>query len=318
MEPTKATAAKGPCSFACQLKKLDTQAYETNRLGYYVAFWLIMAPLILWVAIKKRFDPKRRLQTNSVFFDGLSRRILGGIRKGAGTFSALDLIYNYYIHRATMQLEGAERIFSDFWLGMRNAQAVRNRKRVVVARLAELIAQSYRLRGGPVRIASIASGSAQAVMEAVKYAGVPARLLLIDHDEAALTHSRKLYHLLAMADMGVALETLERKAFICRDALREFNPHIVEMVGLLDYFDDDAAIKLMKRLATGMESGTYFIVANVVPNLERWFLRWVIDWEMVYRKGKHFCQVVAKSGFTNQEVLVEPLGLHTVLVCWKK
>src|ERR1700733_3888212 len=99
---------------------------------------------------------------NHPLFDGLGE-FCRKIKEGAASWQALDIIYNYH---------GQGSLVDRFWIGhMLNAQAVRNRKRIIVeelhARCADII-----LRKGMVRVLSLASGSAQAVFESL--VGLPA------------------------------------------------------------------------------------------------------------------------------------------------
>lgn len=77
-----------------------------------------------------------------------------------------------------------------YWMGMANRQAVANRLKIVVALLADAFTQ---FAGEPeVRILSVASGSAQAVIGAMaRCPQLNMRAMLLDNDETAIEEARR-------------------------------------------------------------------------------------------------------------------------------
>lgn len=296
--------------------------YEKNRLVYILAIPIMWA-LVVYVFVKKmvwRYAFGKKVYTNTVFFDGLCRPARA-IKDGAASWRALDLIYNYfekyqYFHPIYYPngLYWYERVIVDFWMGMMNVQAVRNRRKYVAEKLSHLI-KKVDETSDEVRIFSIASGSAQAVFEAIQQSGVlNVKVKLLDLDETAIQYSQKL-----AGEMGInsSVTTICGNTANVEKIIKEFNPHIVEMIGFLDYRPDDRAVKLFQKIYRSMAVGSYFITANICPNVEMRFLEWVINWKMIYRSREMLEKILEDGGFCDRNVVTEPQRIHTIAIAQK-
>lgn len=296
--------------------------YEANKCLYYACIPL-MGFLVLWVFAKKfvwhsllKKDKKEiTKRTNSLLFDGLSQP-LREIKEGAASWKALHVIYNHETFEK--QLHGISWLVGHFWLGMRNAQAVRNRKRLVVEELSEMILEVYEKnnRTRKPRIFSIASGSAQAVFEAIRKVRIPVELKLLDLDPEALRYS-----CLLLSEMGldglVTLSTIKSSATNCGEKIKAFHPDIVEMVGFMDYRPNKKAIELIQEIHNSIPAGSYFLTANICPNAESAFLAVVINWSMIYREETELERIIIEGGFSDPLIRVEPQNIHALAVAQK-
>jgi len=111
-----------------------------------------------------------------------------------------------------------------------------------------------------IRLLSIASGSAQAVVEALKRSHRRnVKAILVDADSTAINEDRKTIESCGLDD---------RFSLICNstgcleDVCAEFQPHIIEMVGFLDYRPRKQAIQLIDRLADLLIQGG-FVPENI-------------------------------------------------------
>ena len=106
--------------------------------------------------------------------------------------------------------------------------------------------------------------------------------------------------------------TLER---VCR----EFRPHIIEMVGFLDYMSKNKAIKLINRIKDYLPKGGIFLTCNINKNREKIFLDWVMLWPMIYRSESQFAELLLQGGFSPEsiDILYEPFRIHGIGVCQK-
>jgi len=92
---------------------------------------------------------------------------------------------------------------------------------------------------------------------------------------------------------------------------RKFN--IVEIVGLLDYFDFNRAVKLMSMSRELMNENGFIIIANVMPNKEQPFVHKTGWPAMFYRKPEEVRRLLIASGFTHSnDIITEPLKIHCV------
>lgn len=297
--------------------------YEKNRLVYMLAMPIMWA-LVGYVFVKKvvwQYCFGKKVNTNTIFFDGLCRP-LRAIKEGAASWRALDLIYNYFEKYRDFHpvyypngLWWWERLIADFWIGMMNAQAVRNRKKYVVGELSRLI-RKVAENSDEVRIFSVASGSAEAVFDGIIQSGIAnVKVVLLDLDETAIEYSRKL-----AGEKGITSSIITT---ICGNTtnvgkiIEEFNPQIIEMVGFLDYRPDSKAVKLFQKIYNPLMIGGYFITANICPNPERRFLQWIINWMMFYRKKEALKDILKEGGFRKHNVELEPQGIHAIAIAQK-
>jgi len=88
---------------------------------------------------------------------------------------------------------------------------------------------------------------------------------------------------------------------ICQD----FHPHIIEMVGFLDYLFDDQAVDLIGRIKKILAPNGFFLTCNINKNPEKIFLDWTLLWPMIYRNEEQFSNVLIHGGFSpeNMEII---------------
>lgn len=279
--------------------------FEKNLFWYRVAL-PVMWMLTVWVFCKKMLYGLFGSQPsiNTFWFDGLGTSCRG-IKEGVASWKALDIIYKY--PKGTLA--------DAFWIGMVNAQAVRNRLKIVRCEIYDLAKHIALDREQEVRIFSIACGSAQAVIEVLvllKQEGILAQVFLTDREQSALDYA---WDLAVKNGVEKQVSFAVAKASEVEQLAGEFKPNIVEMVGLLDYYIHPKAVRLFRRVRNVLATtGGFFITCNVIPNPEMRFLKWVINWVMVYRSPKELESVADEAGFDKHYLLREPLNVHVVIV----
>lgn len=250
--------------------------------------------------------------TNFWLVDGISagsRRV----KDGAARWQALDACYNF-----SGNGEGRNavvRSIDKFWMCIRNAQAVRNRLKI--ARHELIVAIEERARSNqPVRILSLAAGTAQGVIEAAarcRVRGIRTEILLIDADDSALAHARAL-----AAAHGIGECVTANRGDVLRfdknGALGGFRPDIVEMMGLIDYLSDEMIVLLIKRIRRLLTPGGIFFTCHIHHNAEAYFLRHAVNWQMRYRSVGQLRALVEKGGFAQPRLLTERHRIHTIAV----
>jgi hypothetical protein len=243
---------------------------------------------------------------NALLADGISEECRYA-RANATSWQALERMYNYRFGVKP----GLMGKIDDFWQGGMNPQAVRNRLKIARRELRQVIAQ---FSEPEIRILSLAAGSARSVIETIaacKHDGIRVVCLLMDIDPSALMYAKNLAESLNVADQ---IQVTETNAYLVAKIARRFRPHIIEMMGLLDYLEQPAAIRLATKIRESLPPGGFFLTCNIYPNIERYFLRWVIDWPMVYRTPKTLAEVITKAGFADYRLVAEPLNIHGVIV----
>tara|TARA_Y100000310_G_scaffold345555_1_gene466523 strand:+ start:62045 stop:62878 length:834 start_codon:yes stop_codon:yes gene_type:complete len=276
-----------------------------------------MEAMVWWVLFKKLIL-HRKLAVHNLFFDGLATECRK-IREGAARWPAMDIIYNFRKKQLGWNpFKWPGIILDNFWIHMRNAQAVRNRfKRTRY----DLERSCYLLKnlGRPIRILSLACGSAQAVAETVALLsteGYQFEVLLIDYEEGALKKASEIAEKYRIGDCFTYKRGVVQRFPKYLDG---FKPDIVEMVGFFDYLNDKQAVEVVELVHEMLPQKGTFITCHIHPNPEQDFLTNVIGWDsnMLYRSVDEFANLVDSGGFDKVQVVIEPLGIHSVLVATK-
>ncbi len=304
-------AKAGPL-FIATLWLVSTMAMITNFVQalFYKVFTRRNVPLrkIIWEL------GRSKNHISSLFFDRFSSYNHQS-KWGAAGWRSLDLFYNYHekvLPGLNGDIEGAA---TRWWGRIENRQAVANRKKIVVDMLAKAFYKFAHER--EIRILSIASGSAQAVIEAMlKCPALNVRAVLIDSDKSALEESRRLIAEHGLLEKFVILRGTPKKvAEICKS----FCPQIIEMVGFMDYLPKETAINLVSEIHGNLVDNGLFITSNIKDNREKIFLDWVLLWPMIYRDEKELAAILMKGGFidNNIDLVYEPFKIHGIAVCKK-
>ncbi len=194
--------------------------------------------------------------------------------------------------------------------------AIRNRKRLVTKTIADLVKQ-YAGQGCVV-IVGVGAGPGTNTQEGILLSGVEKQKVaayLIDMDSEAFEYGRE-----AAKQRGLS----ESVHFIQGDA-REIHkhvpniaPHIVKMIGILEYLNDDQVAELFRILHEAMAPGGAIVTHSIedVYNT-RPFLQRVLNWHIYTRTPEHVTQILERSGFRDTFARPEPMGIYTVLVAKK-
>lgn len=279
---------------------------EKQRAGYLL--WLPMLILVIWVATKKAILRifHRKLAINAWLFDGGSA-ICRFVKEHEASGRALDIAYQH-----------EDPSYGDFlsrlWLRVNPiAQSVRNRCYLVEYLLGQEISS------GRKSILSIAAGAAKAVLQTVRR-DENAEALLLDIDRQALRVALKAAEVLSLNGrvQGEIVNVLNhlkwQKIFRERPAC-----DVAEMIGIVDYLDDEQAIMLMENARRHLVPGGTIITANISRSHrfrpETLFLHIVMGWRpMHYRHSYELQGLLERAGFVDVELHTEALGFFFVAV----
>lgn len=275
-----------------------------DRYWIYVAalpaMWLLATLVRAKSCLYRAFgfgEPK----INTIWFDGLGKAN-AGIRANAKCFRAMDIIYGCdFMERNA---------FDRFWIGMRNAQAVRNRGRKVRDLLLDAALKS---EFTVVRILSLACGSARDVIDVIvmlNKRGFKVSALLVDLNPDALEAAKQYAEECGVSDQ---IEVLQSDIMTVWPAAKEFSPDIIHIIGLLEYVPNDKAINLLAAVH-GVLRGGKLLTSNTVNNMEAGFLRHVIGWNMLYRSGWQLERLLKAAGFNQVAVHGEPHKIQNVAI----
>jgi len=285
--------------------------YEKKSCIYFLMI-LFMFILTFWVALKKKVLGQK-LKINTLWFDGISS-VCREVKENATGWKALDIIYNYTPGKD----KSAGGRISDLWNQLKNTMAMRNRLKLVKKELKEVI-ENLLTEESEIRLISIASGSAQGVIEIIKEfkkGGVLIKAIFLDLNPTAIEYSRRLAE---QAEITNQITFINKSARELIEIAKEFNPNIIEVVGFLEYRPKEKAIELMKRIHYLLTPRGVMLTSSISPNLEKLFLYYVVNWPMFYRNLKQFIEIVTEGGFKPEDIKIiyEPLKIQKIAVCRK-
>ena len=167
---------------------------------------------------------------------------------------------------------------------------------------------------------SLASGAAQSVIETLamlKERGLEAKAVLVDTDQTALDHSKELAAKYGVQERITLLKLDIRDLLRLGHSLDSYGKfHVVEVVGWLEYDKDKRIENLFRSIRSLLVQDGILITSTINNNPERWFLHWVIDWEMIYRSKEVLSGLLQNSGFLDgtHSIVTEPQGIFHVAV----
>jgi ubiquinone/menaquinone biosynthesis C-methylase UbiE len=306
--------------------------HQKNSFLYLLVLWLVsiwaMITNCSQILLAKMFSAKKSTfreimwkigrdpnHTSSFFVDRFSR-FNHQSKFGAAGWLSLDIFYNYWGKVEPQLGKNFEGFITRFWIEkMANRQAVTNRFKLVVNLLAEAFEKFS--HEPEIRIVSVASGSAQAVIAAMlRCPHLNIKAVLLDPDRLALEQARKNVEEAGLSSRFTFIRgTYKKLDSICQ----QFSPRIIEMVGLLDYLNEKKAIELITEIRHCLPEGGIFLTCNIRNNPERIFLHWVLLWSMIYRSEIAFSSLFLKAGFTPGQIRIfyEPFRIHGVGLCQK-
>ncbi|MBI4101355.1 MAG: class I SAM-dependent methyltransferase family protein [Candidatus Nealsonbacteria bacterium] len=282
-------------------------SYERKRGG--LAGW------VKNLAVKlMRLLPTKAAQTVFLAFSGRDGDTVT-VFKNVTTWRALEVMYTYPQRKA----RGETNLNSRFWEAfLDNARSIRNRLILVKTELHRVILETADKKE-LIRVLSIGSGSARSVLETIATFNGSSRqikALLIDMDASAVDFSKELARQLNIN--GCATRITGNFFRLERDAA-EFEPDIVELVGLLDYLTDRQVVVLLGKVRRILAPGGHLITGNILPNPEAPFVTKGVNWPMIYRRPEELEKLLVEAGFPAHSIKThqEPLGVHMVAIAQK-
>ena len=280
--------------------------FETNSFLRKVSN-LLLIPILNILPIKSRGLIKK------------SNKAVNDIVDNATSHKALEILYHKGNKHAIKKTY--EKLSHFIWFNTNNSKGVRNRLKIVTNEIKEMM--SNRLNDHEtINVVSIAAGSARGVIEALEETKTDTKKInvyFVDKSPEALNYSKDLLKNYSIGSKeNYSFQWINATVNEFLDSVKE-KFSIVEMVGLMDYFDDERAEKIFAKINSVMKEGGYFITANINHNSEKRFVTKAIGWPMIYRTGEHLARIVHQAGFCLDEITTyyEPLKVHSVVVSKK-
>lgn len=237
-----------------------------------------------------------------------------------GTTHALEVMYERY--RRKLFSRGILQGLSDIlWHHIvSQPKALRNRLKIVQLIIQNEVVSYIRDQNkDEISILSIAGGSSRSIiytLQNIKSDGIHNRVhvVTIDKDESALDVGRGVAKEMGLSDN---FEWIHGSARDITSIFPSRKFDIIEIVGLLDYFNVDRATRLLISSYKLMNIGGHIIIANVIPNSEKPFV-YKTGWPlMYYRQPNEVENLLSSSGFDRCDIIIEPMKVHCVCVAKK-
>lgn len=283
--------------------------YEQKRRG--LIGWLRMRILKLLALL-----PLKMAQNVFLAFSGENGDTIT-VFKNVTKWKALEVLYTYPERRKKGKISLTDKFWQNF---LDNARSIRNRL-ILVKKELNLAIQETSKDKELIHILSIGSGSARSVLETVssyngEFPNLQLKVMLIDMDPTAVEFSGILARKFNIN--GYATKLTGNFFRLERDAAN-FDPEIVELVGLLDYLTDKQATVLLSKVFRILAPKGYVITGNITPNIEVPFITKGVNWPMIYRTPKELQNLLEKAGFSFENIRIkeEPLGIHLTAIAQK-
>ena len=244
-----------------------------------------------------------------------SDNAVGEIVKNATNHKALEILYNNGKGSAKTIKNIYKKIAHIVWFNTNNSKAVRNRLKIVKEELEKTLVEKD---GQDIRFLSIAAGSARAIIEVVEKIRPNSKIsfTFLDKNPEATEHSKDFVY-----KSEYLMNNVNFTFHWINDTVNNFllNQHekftIIEMVGLMDYFDDEKALNVFKNIYNMLEKDGVFITANINKNAEQKFVTRAIGWPMIYRRAEELGVLVHMAGFDHEkmDIYYEPHQIHSII-----
>lgn len=192
--------------------------------------------------------------------------------------------------------------------------SARNRRRMAVRSIGDLI-KKYRVNGD-VHIVGIGTGPGFNVLEAMVDAGSDRVFAYcIDEDTDAFDFGRA---------MASAMGLRDRVRYIAGDAINlehvlDVVPHIVKMVGILEYLNDDQVRNLLRLSHRRLSPGGTVLVNSMVSShgVDR-YMRRIFNWHLTYRSPEKIMRLFEECSFGDFGLRSDPLGVYSIITASKR
>jgi SAM-dependent methyltransferase len=193
------------------------------------------------------------------------------------------------------------------------SMGTRNRRKLVTAKLVEILKNFP--GETPLHLMGIGAGPGLHLQDAVVQAGIsPARvkIWLIDRDADAFAFGRQ-----CASERGLegCVEFVQGDACEIRHVLPDVSPHVVKIVGLLEYLTDEQAVQLLSALRDVIQSNGRLLTHGLVDRYNSGpFLARAFGLKHVHRTADDVRRLLDTTGFETLGVFETPMRIYPVLV----
>ncbi len=215
-----------------------------------------------------------------------------------GSWRCLEIVYRNEPHT----------LLDRFFLGSRSARGARYRLQVLWEEIRACVEQRRRVSNS-VTVVSFGSGPGHESLGCLDglLASTRAQATCIDRDASALEHGRAL-----AARQGLSNCVQYRQGNVLRMEAGIGRYDIGVLSGLLDYFDFDTAVSVLRAVWEQIVPGGIVLVANMRRHYLASTMRVLGNWHLVYREPEEMERILKESGFEGIKVWLEPAEVFCI------
>lgn len=243
--------------------------------------------------------------------------ILANFSQNEATFKALEQLYTRDGVRFNGTIGVDDGGTAKTWFECySNARAVRERKSITTKLLLEAASVAHSLNPDrSVELASIASGSARCIIEALqqKSSLIEIKARMLDWDEEARKYSIAMAKAAGVIDY---METIPGDVIKIKKYLAGRPVDIAEAVGIIDYLDDRTTVFFLRQIHDLLSPEGVVVASNILPNHESDFIHTAVGWRpMQYRTEDDFASLFVQAGFEPRKSKLHriPLGIYSIV-----
>jgi extracellular factor (EF) 3-hydroxypalmitic acid methyl ester biosynthesis protein len=204
--------------------------------------------------------------------------------------------------------------FIDRWLmDLPLAKAFRSRRAFMTAAIDRAAAHAKGVDG--FRVTAISGGDASELLAALANpAGSDVRAVFLDSDSEALNRAAKSAQDLRVSDRVTLVQENVMRLVLGKGATKLAPQHVIYSIGLLDYVEDEFAVRLLNWLSGHLVPGGTAILVNFeASNPDRPLMDHILDWQLFHRTADQMRDLVARSSFSSSEPEIKPDDTGTQL-----
>lgn len=235
----------------------------------------------------------------------------------AGDYEMMNMIYRNQPEGRSLFEQLIHLLLVSQW----PARSVRNR---AIHLREHIIAETARIaRAGKVaRILNVGCGSAREVQDFLKESPLSdqAEFMLIDFNEETLLHaSRKLVEAKREFSRRTPIRTEQISVYeLLKRTQRKHGGaekfDLIYCAGLFDYLAADTSRALIELWRDSLSPGGLIVIGNMTDTKPfRYFIEFVLDWQLIYRNSREFLSLVPGQCRETARVIAEPASVNLFL-----
>jgi len=194
------------------------------------------------------------------------------------------------------------KILDRFFLNSRSAREARNRLRVLQEEIYKCILQRAQINN-PVKLISFGAGLGHEVLGSIERlrGSVAVKAVCIDKEPDAIEQGRLLA---AQKGLSGCISYVQGNVLRMKPDVGGYDVGILS--GLIDYFDFETAVSVLKTVKEQLVQEGNILIANMRRHKLASTMSVLGNWNLVYREPEEVESLLAESGYEEIEVRLEP------------